>query len=167
MIIQSGTTIGTDAFYFKKETGIHTRWHSGGRVVIEDDVYIGSNCTINKGVSGDTVIGEGTKIDCLVHVGHGAVIGKHCIVAGQAGISGKAVIGNNCFILGQSGVAAGLNIGDNVTLAPKTGAGNDLETGKRYFGSPAKEWTTAWRELAAVKRLPDLIHKIEDKVNEK
>lgn len=166
VIIQSGATIGCDAFYFKKETGEHKRWTSGGRVVIEDDVYIGSNCTINKGVSGDTIIGEGTKIDCLVHVGHGAEIGKHCIIAGQAGISGKAIIGDSCFILGQSGVAAGITIGDNVVLSPKTGAGGDLEAGKRYFGSPAKEWTTAWREMAAVKKLPELIHKIEDKVNQ-
>lgn len=167
VIIQSGAMIGTDAFYFKKETGVHTRWHSGGRVVIEDDVYIGANSTINKGVSGDTVVGEGTKVDCLVHVGHGAVIGKHCIVAGQVGIAGKSIIGDRCFILGQTGIAASLKIGDDVVLHPQTGVGKDLEGGKRYFGTPAKEWTTAWRELAALRKLPDLIHKIEEKVNEK
>lgn len=161
VIIQSGATIGCDAFYFKKETGIHKRWNSGGRVIIEDDAYIGSNCTISKGVSGDTVIGEGSKLDCLVHIGHGAVIGKHCIIAGQAGVAGKTIVGDNCFILGQAGLAASLHIGDKVTVSPKSGVAGDIAAGKRVFGSPARDWTTAWRELAALKRLPELIHKLE------
>lgn len=162
VIIQSGSTIGTDAFYFHKEPGTLKKWTSGGRVIIEDDVYVGSNCTINKGVSGDTIIGKGTKIDCLVHIGHGAVVGKNCIVAAQVGISGKAIIGDNCHILGQAGIAPSLKVGDGVTIHPKAGVGKDLEEGKRYFGYPAQEWTQQWREIAALKKLPDIIKQLEN-----
>lgn len=160
--IQSGTTIGTDAFYFKKEPEALIRWTSGGRVVIENDVHIGSNCTINRCVSGDTRVGSGTKIDSLVHIGHGAVVGKNCIIAGQVGISGNSTIGDNCFIMGQAGVSSSLKVGDNVQIHPQTGVHKDLETNKRYFGTPAKEWSTEWREIAAVKKLPELISRLED-----
>lgn len=161
VVIQSGARIGTDAFYFKKTDKGHIKWTSGGRVVIEDDVYIGANSTINRGVSGDTVIGEGTKIDCLVHVGHGVVIGKHCIVAGHVGISGKAVIGDNVTIYGQAGIAPALHIGDDVTIHPQSGVGNDLARGKRYFGTPATDLREKWREIAAVKQLPAILRKLD------
>ena len=90
--IDCGTVIGTDAFYFQRHTYGYEKWRSGGRVIIEDNVSIGANCTINKGVSGDTVIGAGSKLDCQVHIGHGAVIGKNCLLAGQVGIGGKTII---------------------------------------------------------------------------
>jgi UDP-3-O-[3-hydroxymyristoyl] glucosamine N-acyltransferase len=161
VIIQSGARIGTDAFYFKKTNEGHIKWTSGGRVVIEDDVYVGANTTINRGVSGDTVIGAGTKIDCLVHVGHGVVIGKHCVIAGQVGVSGKAVLGDHVTIYGQVGIAPATHIGDNVTIHPQAGVGGDLEAGKRYFGTPAVELRTKWREIAAVKQLPAILRNLE------
>jgi UDP-3-O-[3-hydroxymyristoyl] glucosamine N-acyltransferase len=166
VIIQSGVTIGTDAFYFKKTGRENVKWTSGGRVIIANDVYIGSNSTINKGVSGDTIIGEGTKIDCLVQIGHGVVIGKHCIVAAQAGISGKSTIGDHCSILGQAGIAPGLRIGDNVVVHPKTGIGTDIDSGKSYFGYLGQDKTKAWREIIALRRLPDLIRKMESQITE-
>ncbi len=92
VIIHSGTVIGSDAFYFKKENDNYLKWNSCGRVVIHKNVEIGANCTIARGVSGDTVIGEGTKMDCLVHVGHDTVIGKNCLFAAQVGISGVVII---------------------------------------------------------------------------
>ncbi len=161
VIIQSGVMIGTDAFYFKKTESGHVKWTSGGRVIIGNDVYIGSNTTINRGVSGDTVIGDGTKVDCLVQVAHGVVIGKHCIIAAQVGISGKTTIGDNCNIMGQAGIAPGMRIGDNVIVNAKTGIGNDIESGEVYFGYYGQERRKAWREMLALRRLPDLLRKLD------
>ena len=152
--IQAGCIIGTDAFYFKKqEDGRYDKWTTGGRVVIEDEVDIGSGCTINRGVSGDTVIGRGSKLDCQVHIGHGVVIGKNCLLAGQVGIGGKTVVGDRVVMYGQVGVAQSLNIGDDVVLLAKSGVSKDLEAGKTYFGAPAGEVRSKFRELATLKRL--------------
>ena len=156
VVIQSGTVIGTDAFYFKKQKeGNYDKWRSGGRVIIHDHVDIGANCTINKGVSGDTVIGEGTKIDCLVHVGHGVVIGKNCLIAGQVGIGGKTILEDNVVLYGQVGLAQNIRIGANTIVGAKSGVSKDLEGGKIYFGYPADEIRTKQRELAALRHLPD------------
>lgn len=155
VIIQSGAMIGTDAFYFKRQPDGYDKWHSCGRVVLEDNVQIGANCTINKGVSGDTVIGAGSKLDCLVHIGHGAVIGKNCLVAGQVGVGGKTIVGDGVVLYGQAGIAHNLHIGDNAVVSAKAGVSKDLEAGKAYFGIPAQEARAAYRELAASRRLPD------------
>jgi UDP-3-O-[3-hydroxymyristoyl] glucosamine N-acyltransferase len=151
--IQAGAIIGTDAFYYKKSEGRYLKWRSGGRVVIEDHVVIGAGCTVNKGVSGDTIIGEGTKMDCLIHIGHGAVIGKNCLIAAQVGIAGKTIIGDNCVIYGQAGIAQSLHIGNNVTIYAQSGVGKNLESGKTYFGSPADEAREKFRELATLRSL--------------
>ena len=154
--IQSGTIIGTDAFYFKKERDkTYTKWRSGGSVIIHNHVDIGANCTINRGVSGDTIIGEGTKIDCLVHVGHGAEIGKNCLIAGQVGIGGKTIIEDNCVLYGQVGLAQSIRIGKGALIGAKSGVSKDLPGGKIYFGYPADEIRTKQRELAALRHLPD------------
>ena len=155
--IQSGTVIGTDAFYFKKNEATYKKWRSAGRVIIEDHVEIGASCTINKGVSGDTIIGAGTKLDCLIHIGHGVVLGKNCLLAGQVGIGGKTIVGNNVKLLGQVGVANNLVIGDEVTVYAKGGVSRNLEAGKTYFGAPAQEIKKSFRQIAALKQLPDLL----------
>ena len=160
-IIQSGVMIGSDAFYFKKSNSIYTKWHSCGRVIIEDDVYIGANSTINKGVSGDTIIGQGSKIDCLVHIAHGVVIGKNCLIAAQTGISGKSILEDNVVIYGQAGIAQNLRIGKNVTISGKSGVSKDLEEGKHYYGVPASEFSEKMREMAAVRQLPELLKKMK------
>lgn len=151
--IHSGTVIGTDAFYFKRTAEGYHKWRSGGRVIIEDDVEIGSACTINKGVSGDTTIGAGTKFDCHIHIGHDVVIGKRCLFAAQVGIGGNAVIGDNVVLYGQVGVIQNVRIGNNVVVLAQSGVGKDLEPDKVYFGSPCMEARKAYREIAALRQL--------------
>lgn len=153
--IQVGAILGTDAFYYKKKEQTYEKWHSIGRVVIEDWVDIGAGCTINRGVSGDTVIGAGSKLDCQVHIGHGAVIGKNCLLAGQVGIGGKTILEDEVVLYGQVGVAQSLRIGKGAVVAAKSGVSKSLEGGQTYFGSPAAEIRTKHRELAALRHLPE------------
>ncbi len=162
VVIQSGAIIGADAFYFKRTPDGFTKWRSGGRVIIQDRVDIGSNCTINKGVSSDTIIGEGTKIDCLVQIGHDTKIGKNCLFAAQVGVAGNCTIGDNVTLYGQVGVAQNLTIADGVTLMAQSGLGHSTEEGKAYFGTPAQEARKAYREVAALKQLPDFLRKMKD-----
>ncbi|MBK8562557.1 MAG: UDP-3-O-(3-hydroxymyristoyl)glucosamine N-acyltransferase [Saprospiraceae bacterium] len=159
--IQAGVIIGTDAFYFQKNADGFKKWRSGGRVVIQDHVDIGAGSTINKGVSGDTVIGEGSKLDCQVHVGHGAVIGKRCLLAGQVGVGGKAILEDGVVLYGQVGVAARVRIGAGAVVSAKSGVSKDLEGGKAYFGIPAEEIRVRQRELAALRQLPALLKKLD------
>ena len=155
VIIHSGTVIGSDAFYYKRTPEGYHKWRSGGRVIIEDEVEIGALCTINKGVSGDTVIGVGTKLDCHIHIGHDVVIGKRCLFAAQVGIGGNTVIGDDVVLYGQVGVTQNLRIGDKVVVYAQSGVGKDLEGGKAYFGSPCIEARRAYREVAALRQLPE------------
>ncbi len=151
--IGAGTLIGTDAFYFKRNTEGYKKWRSGGRVVIEDNVDIGAGCTINKGVSSDTIIGEGTKIDCQVHIGHDAQIGKNCLIAAQAGISGNTVLEDEVVIYGQVGIAQNLRIGKKAVILAKSGVSKNLAGDKTYFGCPAQEVREAYKELAILRQL--------------
>lgn len=155
--IQAGAIIGTDAFYYKKTARGFEKFRSGGRVVIEDDVEIGAGCTVNKCVSGDTIIGEGSKLDCQVHIGHGAVIGKRCLIAGQVGIGGNSVIGDDVILYGKVGVVQNIKIGDKAVVLAASGVSKDLEGGKTYFGAPASEMRTKYRELAALRHLPEFL----------
>lgn len=156
VVIQSGTVVGSDAFYFKNESGKYKQWTSCGRVIIHDDVFIGANCTIVRGVSGDTVIGRGTKIDCQGQIGHGVVIGEDCLITAQVGIAGKTIIGNRCKIYGQVGIAQNLVIGDDVVVFAQSGIGMDLESGKTYYGSPAVEARQYLKELSLIRKLPQI-----------
>jgi UDP-3-O-[3-hydroxymyristoyl] glucosamine N-acyltransferase len=153
VLIQSGAIIGAPAFYFKKWPEQYQAWPGCGRVIIENDVSIGAGTTVAQGVSGDTIIGEGTKIDCQVMIGHGVVIGKHCILAAQVGIAGKTVIGDWCTLYGQVGVAQNRHIGDRVTVFAQSGVGQDLENGMTYFGSPAYEARGKFKEMAALRNM--------------
>jgi UDP-3-O-[3-hydroxymyristoyl] glucosamine N-acyltransferase len=156
--IGAGAIIGTDAFYFKKHPdGSFQKWRSGGRVIIHDRVDIGAGCTINKGVSGDTVIGEGTKIDCQVHLGHGVVVGRNCLLMAQVGIGGKTIVEDQVVLYGQVGVAQNLHIGKGAVVLAKSGVSKSLEGGKTYFGIPAEEARGKYRELAAIRQLPELL----------
>ncbi|HPR29021.1 MAG TPA: UDP-3-O-(3-hydroxymyristoyl)glucosamine N-acyltransferase [Chitinophagales bacterium] len=158
VIIHAGAVLGADAFYYKKRKEpqpFFDKLYSCGRVVVEDDVEIGAACTIDKGVSGDTVIGKGSKLDNHIHIGHGVVLGERTLIAAQVGIGGKTVVGNDCIFWGQVGISKTLHIGDNVTVLAQSGVGNDLESGKSYFGSPAIEARKAWREMAKLKKLAE------------
>lgn len=158
--IGPNTIIGSDAFYYKKQSdGSFQKWRSGGRVILEDRVDIGAGCSINKGVSGDTVIGEGSKLDCQIHIGHGVVVGKNCLFAAQVGIGGKTIIEDNVVLYGQVGVAQAITIGKGAVVLATSGVSKSLEGGKTYFGAPAEEIREKYKELAALRQLPDLIRK--------
>ena len=160
--IGPNSIIGSDAFYFKKSPdGAFQKWRSGGRVIIEDHVDIGAGCTINKGVSGDTVIGAGSKLDCQIHIGHGAVIGKNCLFAAQVGIGGKTIIEDGVVLYGQVGVIQAVHIGKNAVVLAGSGVSKSLEGGKTYFGSPAEEFREKYKELAALRQLPAMLRKLK------
>lgn len=159
--IHSGTVIGAPAFYYKGTPKGYQRWHACGQVIIENNVEIGANCTIDKGVSGDTVIGEGTKLDNLVHLAHGVVVGKNCIIASQVGVAGKTIIEDHVTIYGQAGLSKSLRIGEKAIISAQAGVSKSLEGGKLYFGSPAEEARTKWRELAALRQLPEVLRKMK------
>lgn len=157
--IMPNTVIGGDAFYFHKEGSEYKPWHTIGRVIIEDDVHIGSSCTIDRGVSGDTIIGQGSKLDSQIHIGHGVVLGKNCLLAAQVGIAGKTILGDSVVLYGQVGVSKGLHIGDRAVVFAKSGVRKSLEGDKAYFGYPAEVASVAYRELAALRQLPQMIQR--------
>ena len=161
VIIHAGTILGADAFYYKKrETGFD-QLISGGRVVIENNVGIGALCTIDRGVTGDTIIGEGTKIDNQVHVGHDTVIGKKCLIASQTGIAGCVIIEDEVTLWGQVGTTSGITIGAKAVVLGQTGVTKSIEGGKSYFGTPVEESREKLKQLANIKKIPDLIQKLK------
>lgn len=161
VIIHSSTVIGADAFYFKRRPEGYDKMISCGRVIIHDKVEIGACCTIDKGVSGDTIVGSGTKMDNMVHVGHDTVIGKNCLFAGQVGIAGVVIIEDDVILWGQVGVQKDLTIGKGAVVLGKSGVPKSLEGGKTYFGSPTQEAREKMKELAFIKQLPSIIEKLK------
>jgi UDP-3-O-[3-hydroxymyristoyl] glucosamine N-acyltransferase len=159
VIIHSGTILGADAFYYKKRPDGFDQLLSGGRVVIQDNVGIGALCTIDKGVTGDTTIGEGTKIDNQVHVGHDTVIGKKCLIASQTGIAGCVIIEDEVTLWGQVGTTSGITIGAKAVVLGQTGVTKSIEGGKSYFGTPVEESREKLKQLAYIKRIPELLSK--------
>ena len=135
---------------------------SCGRVIIEDDVEIGAGCTIDRGVTHDTLIGRGTKINNMIHIGHDTVMGKNCLVAAQVGVAGAVEIGNGVTLWGQVGVSKTLRIEDNVVVMAQSGIIHTLESGKTYFGSPAEEALNKKKELVWIKRIPAIWKKVMD-----
>jgi UDP-3-O-[3-hydroxymyristoyl] glucosamine N-acyltransferase len=166
VVIQAGTVIGSDAFYYNRKANREVQFKkmlSCGRVVIHDFAEIGANCSIDRGVSGDTVIGAGTKIDNLVHIGHDTRIGKNCLFAAQVAIAGATTIEDEVILWGQVGVSKTLTIGKGVEVYAQSGVGTDLEKGKKYFGSPVEDALTKKKELVWVKRIPELWEKVTKK----
>lgn len=166
VIIHAGTVLGADAFYFKRRKEREVQYDklvSCGRVIIEDDVEIGAGCTIDKGVSGDTIIGQGTKMDNHIHIGHGAVVGKNCLFAAQVGIGGKAVIEDEVILWGQVGVSKDLTIGKGAVVYAQSGVPSSIPGAKVYFGSPVEEAKTKMKELNWIKRIPEIWEKISGK----
>jgi UDP-3-O-[3-hydroxymyristoyl] glucosamine N-acyltransferase len=162
VVIHANTSIGSDAFYFKKRAQNFEPLYSCGIVIIEDEVVIGSNCSIDKGVTDITRIGRGTVIDNHVHIGHDVIIGKMCLFAAQVGIAGACTIGDHVTIWGQAGISSGITIGDNATILAQSGVGENISPGMTFFGSPAGEAKEKMREIFAVKQLPSLIRKLYD-----
>jgi len=165
VIIQSGTVIGSDAFYYntRKTREIwYRKMESCGRVIIGDEVEIGAGCTIDRGVTHDTIIGNGTKMDNMIHIGHDTVVGKNCLFAAQVGIAGAVTIEDGVVLWGQVGVSKTLTIGENAVVLAQSGIPGNLEAGKVYFGSPASDATVKKRELIYLKRLPEIWEKIRN-----
>ena len=150
--IHANTVLGADAFYYKNRPEGFDKLISGGRVILEDNVDIGSSCTIDKGVTGDTTIGTGTKIDNQVHVGHDTIIGKKCLIASQTGIAGCVIIEDEVTIWGQVGTNSGITIGKKAVILGQTGVTKSVEGGKTYFGTPISESREKLKEIAGIKR---------------
>ncbi|MEO0628388.1 MAG: UDP-3-O-(3-hydroxymyristoyl)glucosamine N-acyltransferase [Bacteroidota bacterium] len=153
VIVGPGCIVGSEAFYYKKTTEGYQAWRSGGHVELQDDVELGPNCTIARGVSSTTLIGKGCKFDAQVQIGHDCKIGEHCLFAAQVGVAGNTTIGEWCLLLGQVGVAQNLVIGANAMIYAKSGVSKSLEGGHHYFGYPAQRASSAYRDLAALRSL--------------
>jgi len=158
VIIHSGTVIGADAFYFKRRPEFWDKMESCGRAIIEDNVEIGANCTIDKGVSGDTVIGWGTKLDNHIQIGHDTVIGKNCLFASQVGVAGCVIVEDNVILWGQVGVQKDLTIGKGAIVLGQSGVSKSIAGGKTYFGTPVQEARDKMKEIALLKRLPQIFN---------
>lgn len=157
VIVGSNSVIGHYAFYYKKKTTGFDRMHSCGAVHLHKNVEIGSLCTIDSGVSAMTIIGEGTKIDNQVHIGHDTVVGKDCLMAANVGVAGCVTIEDKVTLWGQVGVVSDIVIGEGAVVLGQAGVGRSLEGGKSYLGSPCDEARTKFREIAAVRKLPEII----------
>ncbi len=163
VVIQAGCVIGSDAFYYntKKDRAVwYKRMQSCGSVVIENDVEIGAGCTIDRGVTAETRIGAGTKMDNMVHIGHDTTVGKNCLFAAQVGIAGGTIIEDGVTLWGQVGVSKTLTIGANAVVLAQSGVPSSLAGGKTYFGYPAEDASIKRRELVWIKRIPELWKKV-------
>ncbi|RAV30149.1 UDP-3-O-(3-hydroxymyristoyl)glucosamine N-acyltransferase [Sinomicrobium soli] len=159
--IHAGTVLGADAFYYKNRPEGFDKLLSGGKVVIEDNVDLGALCTIDRGVTGSTLIREGSKIDNQVHIGHDTVIGRKCLIASQTGIAGCVVIEDEVTIWGQVGMASGITIGTKAVILAQSGISKSLEGHTTYFGYPAEEARKKYRELASIRKIPDIITRLK------
>ncbi len=168
-VIHSNTVIGADAFYFQKRENKTIKFESCGHVEIKDYVEVGALCTIDKGVSGITEIGEYTKFDDHVHIGHDVKIGKRCLMAASVLIGGNTVIEDDVIIWGQSVIDKNIRIGAKAQIMATSAIGKSMEGGKTYFGAPAVEYRKKWKELIAIRKLPELVErikKLEKKINQ-
>jgi UDP-3-O-[3-hydroxymyristoyl] glucosamine N-acyltransferase len=161
-ILHSGAVIGSDGFGFITVSGRHQKVPQVGNVLIEDDVEVGANVTIDRSTTGSTIVGKGTKIGNLVHLAHNVVVGENCLFITQAGIAGSTKIGNNVTFAGQTGCAGHITIGDNCVFAARSAPIGNVPAGSFYAGFPArphKEWL---RGEASSNKVPDLIKKVKD-----
>jgi len=160
--IHAGTVIGADAFYYQRTPEGYSKLHSSGTVRIGNDVEIGACCTIDRGVTAETVIGDGTKMDNMVHIGHDTVIGRNCLFAAQVGIAGVVTVEDEVILWGQVGVQKDLTIGKGAVVLGQSGLAKSLQGGITYFGSPVREAREKMRELALIKQLPDIIRQLRE-----
>jgi len=161
VIIHANAVIGSDAFYFQKRSGGYDKLHSCGKVIIEDNVEIGACCTIDRGVSGNTVIGAGSILDNQIQIGHDTVIGKNCLFAAQVGVSGAVTIEDDVTLWGQVGIPSGLTIGKGAVLLGQSAPIRSLEGNKTYLGSPAGEAREKMKDLVMIRKIPEIIEKLK------
>lgn len=156
VIIHSGTVIGADAFYFQKRKDKTIKFESCGRVIIKDYVEIGANCTIDKGVSGDTIIDEYTKFDNHIQIGHDTYVGKRCLFASAVLVAGVTRIEDDVILWGQVVVNKDVTVGKGAIVLATAGIDKSIEGNKVYYGAPAEEARKKWRELALIRKLPEM-----------
>lgn len=161
VILHAGVVLGGDAFYYKRRPEGYDKLKSGGRVVLQDKVEIGANSCIDKGVTGDTTIGEGTKLDNMVQVGHDTIIGKNCLIASLTGIAGCVVIEDEVTIWGQVGTRSGIVIRKGGVLMGKAGITKSTKENTIYTGNPAVESRAKLKEMALIRQLPKIIEKLK------
>ncbi len=159
--IHANTVLGADAFYYKNRPQGFDKLLSGGRVVIENNVDIGASCTIDRGVTGDTTIKKGAKLDNQIQVGHDTVIGKKCLIASHVGIAGCVVLEDEVTLWGQVGITSGITIGKKAVVWAQSGISKSLEGGKAYFGYPAEEAREKLKQIASVKKIPEILQKLK------
>lgn len=159
--IHAGSVIGSDGYGYAFDGSQHVKIPQIGGVIIEDDVEIGANVTVDSGTLTPTIIGKGTKIDNLVQIAHNVQIGKHCLIVSQVGIAGSTKLGDYVTLAGQVGVAGHLTLGDRVTVGAKAGVMNSIPAGQMWLGIPACPASTAKRQIAAVQKLPDLLKRFK------
>jgi UDP-3-O-[3-hydroxymyristoyl] glucosamine N-acyltransferase len=164
--LHAGTVVGQDGLGYAQVEGRWLKIPQAGRAVIEDDVEMGACCAVDRATLGETRIGTGTKFSDQVVIGHGTKIGRHGMFVAQTGLAGSVTVGNHVTMGGQVGVAGHLSIGDHVTIGAKSGVWSDIPSHERYFGSPAFKWKQFWRQVAAIKELPDLLRKLRRLENE-
>ncbi|MDD5090308.1 MAG: UDP-3-O-(3-hydroxymyristoyl)glucosamine N-acyltransferase [Candidatus Wallbacteria bacterium] len=160
VILHSGTVIGSDGFGYTKFEGRHVKIPHVGGIVLEDNVEMGANCAVDRGTVGNTVIGEGTKIDNFVQIAHNVRIGKHCLIIAQSGIAGSATVEDHVIIAAQSGVVGHLIVGKNSVVAARAVVTHCLPEGSFVSGFPAKPHHEETRIKAALKRLPEALKKL-------
>jgi UDP-3-O-[3-hydroxymyristoyl] glucosamine N-acyltransferase len=163
VIIHSGTVIGSDGFGYNTDAeGVYHKIPQIGNVIIEDDVELGSNVSVDRATLGSTIIKKGVKIDNLVQIAHNVVIGENSVVIAQSGISGSTKLGKNCILAGQSGIVGHIELTDGVIMSAQSGVTKSITKPGQYFGSPAKEQRTALRIEAIIKNLPEYVEKIRE-----
>jgi UDP-3-O-[3-hydroxymyristoyl] glucosamine N-acyltransferase len=158
--LHAGVIIGGDGFGYVFDQGRHMKIPQVGNVVLQEDVEIGANSTVDRATLGSTVIGKGTKIDNLVQVGHNVVLGEHGILCASAGVAGSTRVGSYVTIAGQAGVAGHLKIGNRVTVGGQAGVTKDIPDGGKYLGSPAQPDREMKRIFVAMQRLPELLQRV-------
>jgi UDP-3-O-[3-hydroxymyristoyl] glucosamine N-acyltransferase len=163
VIIHAGTVIGSDGFGFApKQDGTYEKIPQMGIVVIEDDVELGANCTVDRATMGQTVVKRGAKLDNLVHLAHNVVVGENTVIAAQTGISGSTKVGKNVMLAGQVGIVGHIEIGDRAVVMAQSGISKSIPPGKTYFGTPAKEHMRALKIEAIIRSLPELAKDVEE-----
>jgi UDP-3-O-[3-hydroxymyristoyl] glucosamine N-acyltransferase len=163
-ILQAGAVVGGDGFGFASVAGVHHKVPQVGRAVLEDDVELGANTTVDRGSLGDTVVGRGSKVDNLVMIAHNVRLGQGCILAAQVGLAGSTHLGRYVVMGGQSGMAGHLEIGDGAQIAAKAAVFKDLAGGQLYSGIPARpfrEWTRSQAAVARLQQLKDRVRELE------
>lgn len=160
VVVGPNCVIGHAAFYYKKKPTGYDRMHTCGGVHLKDNVELGALCTIDSGVSALTVIGEGSKLDNHVHVGHDTVIGKNCLMAANVGLAGCVIVEDNVTLWGQVGCASDIVIGEGAVVLAQSGIAKSLPGGKTYFGSPCGEVKSKFREMAALRKLPEILENL-------